>query len=275
MADVKYLTVPEDLLGTVAAAEEHYRGHGYRIHVELREEGFPYIPAFVAKRSPTKCIIEVATVISMDRLRQWTRFCRSCAVDTRLVVCIPQTHNLDGKTIAQLREERIGVLKVSTEGMATILAAHDLAMSIFLPELATLPRRIRRLFGPVYEKCDAGDWREGFSDACQVLEDECRKHLKAGIKSARIIVLDRKGNPRTITIPEVDEMTLGRLLTCFQNMKSRNHAESMVAKAVSKINPDRINIAHKKFKPGTEKTLRKNVGRHMWTVITCVVELAK
>ncbi len=74
----KYLTIPDELLSAAEATESYFRTRGYRVKREHRELAFPYVPAFTAVRTPTRIIVEIQSEIKLERVRQWTRYCKSC-----------------------------------------------------------------------------------------------------------------------------------------------------------------------------------------------------
>jgi hypothetical protein len=155
-------------------------------------------------------------------------------------------------------------------GVSELLPPHDLALNVALPELRSFSPALRRILGPVYEKFNRGDWREGFEEACLVLETEARNYLKEGIRSTRITILDKRGAPNNPTLTKVGRMTLGQLASVFARIQSQNHTDSLLAGILPKINPDRIGVVHKKRTVAAENRLRKNVGKNMWMLINAL-----
>jgi hypothetical protein len=268
----KYLTIPDELLGVAERAETYFRDRGYRVKIENRDLAYPYVPAFTAARSPTSLIVEVQSTISLDRVDQWVRYCKSCTKDMRFATCVPAGIELPTSMVMALRRNGIGLYSTNHDVME-ILAPTDQAVALQLPELRGFSAAIRDMLGPSYEKCGRGDWREGFEDACQAFETEARAHLKRGSK--RIKVLDKKGNVIKLTAKRIDKMTIGQLAHQYAQIQSPNYLDSQIAQTLTAINPDRIGVVHKKRKGRAETSLRKNVGHLMWTIINCVVEMKK
>jgi hypothetical protein len=211
--------------------------------------------------------------IQNDRAEQWVRYGRSCSGDTRLALCMPSLSSVNEKAHVFLADKGVGLYRCSTADFLEALPPRDLAFNLELPELRDLSSPLRRVLGPVYEKFDRGDWREGFQEACLVLESEARLYLRSGIKSSRIKILDDNGNPRNPRVRDIDRMTLGQLGHAFSRIESQNHTDSLLTKALPQINPDRIGVVHKKLTARTERRLRENVGRNMWTVINCLRQI--
>jgi hypothetical protein len=92
-------------------------------------------------------------------------------------------------------------------------------------------------------------------------------YLLDGIKTGRIVVLDAKGNPISLTAQRINKMTMGQLKDTFLQIKVKNLADSNIAKVLATLNPDRVRQTHHSSRPETEAKLRKNVGQHMWSVV--------
>ena len=100
-----------------------------------------------------------------------------------------------------------------------------------------------------------------------------RKYLKDGISRDRITIGNRVGNPLDVKPQKIDAMTMGDLATAFGNIIIQNYSDRVIAQALATLNKDRINVVHRKGKATTEARLRKNVGQHMWIVVTALKEL--
>jgi hypothetical protein len=161
----------------------------------------------------------------------------------------------------------VGVM-VTGQQTREALPAQDLAVNVQLPELASLPRKLRRVLGPVYEQFGRSQWREGFDDACQVLQVESAKYLKKAIADGRVVIPDSQGKPTTTAA--IDRMTLGQLGIAFSAIPVPNHPDTVIASVLTRINKDRVGVAHHKGKPATETRLRRNVGQHMWRIISAI-----
>jgi hypothetical protein len=203
------------------------------------------------------------------------RYCASCGADTEIALCVPTTSRIPGRDFAELQTLRIGLYEATAEGLTERLAPADLALKVMLPDAASLPTRVRKALGPIYEQFDRNQWRDGFRDATQLLEDRARRYLKKGIKATRIAVLDANGNVRQLTAEQIDRMTLGALAAAFERIQTPSHADTLIGQALATVNPDRVNVTHHRSKRATETQLRANVGRHMWRIVAALKELFK
>ena len=273
MARFRFRTVPTELLEYAESVAEYFRHRGYRIYPEHYELGYPARPTLCCKRKGTTLIVEVNAKVPQASLDDWVRFAASASSDTEVALCLPNTININSSSMTFLQLRRIGLYVASAETCNERLAPADLALKVALPEISQLPRKVRELLGPVYEQFERAQWREGFKDACQVLEEQARRHLKKGIHSSRIVVLDKSGNAKPLTDKTIDKMTLGALAIAFANIKTPNSADDLIAKSLMSINPDRVASTHHKVKKSTERSLRRNVGKHMWTIIAALKEL--
>jgi hypothetical protein len=264
---LEFQTIPSDLVEAAQATVREFRGRGYRIRAEPRELRYPFTPTMVCQRDHTTVIVEVDSAPPEKRLRDWRAFCRSCDRDTRIALVLPPTVALSPSELARLREDGIGVYSATGASSLTESAPpQDLALNLALPELSAQSAVVRKLLGAAYDQFERSQWREGFGEACQVLESEARRYLVRHFKSTRIRIL-RNGRPQTLTRKQVESMTLGQIKDTFERIISPSQTDSQIAQALKSLNPDRIAEAHLKNKAATERRLRKNVGQHMWVVM--------
>src|SRR6266511_2408077 len=123
-----------------------------------------------------------------------------------------------------------------------MLPAKDLALSVVLPGVKTLPRRVQQALGPVHDHFDRAEWREGFEEACLALEDAARKHLWKGVKAGRITVLTGSGKQEQLTKKKIDGFTMGQLADRFSRIVQQTHADRVIGDALKRVNPNRIGV---------------------------------
>lgn len=270
MAARGFKTVPDELLEHAAAVAEWYENLGFSVKTEPADASYPYTPTLRCRRPPTRVFVEVQGSLSMARAEEWSRFGRSCTTDTRVVLAMPDTVTRTNDEDSQFEALGVGICVSSADGVREAIAAHDLAVNVELPDLKTLPKKVRKCLGPVYEEFGRSHWREGFEDACQVLQVESAKYLTKGVENGRVTILDKRGRRRSVTAEMIDRMTLGSLAVVFASIEVPNHPDTVISEVLNRINKDRIGVAHKKAKPITEGRLRKNVGQHMYRVISAL-----
>ena len=266
MAAGSYRTLSESSLAAAADAEQHFADLGYVIRREPNELGFPFTPAFVAVRKPTRVVVEVVSEIDADRVDEWKCYCNACETDTQLMFVT--TKAVSENTMALLAKRKIGLISFANNTRIHLLDASDIAFQITVPVLAGLSKPLRVELGPAYENFDKGNWREGFEDACIALENRVRPYLWAAIQSTRLTIYSKKGKPANPTRASVFKMTLGQLAHTLRNAAPVNHLDSFIADLITKINSERIKVAHKKYK--AEKTLRQKVPLHTVSIISCM-----
>lgn len=148
-------------------------------------------------------------------------------------------------------------------------------MNVALPERKRLSNALRRKLGGVYEQFDRSQWREGFGDAAQVLEEDARKYLLRGVQRNRITFIGANGRTKNYSEQRIRSMTLGALATAFAEIQVKTRADVIVADVLKLINKDRIGEVHKKADARTEERLRRNVGQHMWRVVDALKEIER
>jgi hypothetical protein len=182
------------------------------------------------------------------------------------VACVPESCQVTAKDRDQVKALGCGLVVVSTGGVDQHIAPQDLALSVALPDRKSLPPAVRAALGTAYDQFDQALWREGFDEACKVLEGQARAYLKRWIKTGRIQLVTKKG-PRAVTRAQIDRFTMGQLAEAFGQIVAKSQADSTVEQTLTTVNRDRNAVVHHKTKKRTESRLRANVGRHMWTII--------
>lgn len=269
-----FKTVPDELLDSAESVADDFQLRGYRVQIERAELGYPFTPTLACRRGNiTTVIVEVDSGASFRKVSkkpdEWVRYARSTSRDTRVAVCLPHTADLTHRQMVALQDRGIGLYVVFNDRVVEQIGAADLGLTVALPELRSLSPRLRVLLGDAYEQFAHTHWREGFEEACKALETEARRYLNRWSRTGRITVLRKKG-PIVLTAKQINRMTMGDLASDFARIQNQNHADSMIAQALIRVNKDRVNVVHKKRKITTEKRLRVNVGQHMWTIIAAL-----
>lgn len=260
-----FRTIPEELLELAEVAAQHFDSLGYTVRVEKTDLGFPSTPALLCSRQRTRVVVEIDSSLQATRIEQWAAYGRSAGHDFRVVLCLPNELHLSAEDDEYLRRLGVGCMILNVTHLTEKISPADLALNVTLPEIATLPKRLRELLGPAYEQFGMAQWREGFETACQAFEAEARRYLKR--HRSRILLSGKQGK-ETIRPAVVDRMTMGQLAGTYARILNQNLNDSTIGKTLSAVNRDRIGVAHHKSKKTTERRLRANVGRHMWSLVS-------
>jgi hypothetical protein len=269
----QFLTVAEELLEHGECVADFFAERGYAVKVEHMEIGYPYTPTLQCRRPPTTLLVELYASVPHDRVTAWTRYARSCSRDTRIALALPHDAPRRPEDDSKLRSLGVGLYLSDGTKVEEAIAPRDMAVNVQLPELKTLPPKMRKVLGPVYEQFERSQWREGFEAACQAVEALGRKYLRDGMRAGRIVLVTKAGKVRSLTHKQIDRLTLGQLAEAFAQIQNQNYSDATVAKVLIRLNKDRVGVAHHKTKPATEARLRKNVGQHMWNVVAALKEL--
>jgi hypothetical protein len=273
MAKPKFITVPEELLEHAEAVAEWFDDRGWTVRPERPQIGAPYTATMTCTRRPTTTYVEVDTDVNISRVEEWHRYCLSSSKDTRIAVCVSGEAPRATAVDSTLQELGVGLYVSSGSSVMEMIAPKDVAVNIALPMLNTMPKKMRELLGDAYDQFDHSHWKEGFKEACGVLEVEARRYLTVSIESGRVVVLTEAGNVSQMTRKSIDKMTLGGLAGAFARIRNPNHADTVIAQVLDSVNPDRVGATHHKSQAATEARLRKNVGHHMWEVVAALKEL--
>lgn len=270
---MEFLTVPDELLGVASAAADWLKGRGYKVTPERRETGYPYTPTLHGKRASATAFVEVDAQVAVDRMTQWVAYGRSCRADTRVWCALAEDAKRTGKQDRELKTLGVGMLLVGDGKADETMAAKDLALAVELPGITTLPDRVKKKLGPVYEHFDRAEWREGFAEACLALEDAARKHLWKGVKAGRIVIVSESGTQQQLTKQQIDKLTMGQLARRFALIVQQSHADRVIGDALKTVNPNRVGVTHHKGKAAVEAKLRRDVGGQMWLIVGALKEI--
>jgi hypothetical protein len=262
---VDFLTLPDELQGLANSLLEELERRGYRINTEPNPLELPATPTIRATRRHETHFFLVRQDVSEEESQQWLRYARSCAADTRLTICCPDTLQLNATRIANLNNFGIGIIVRAANGFLPTSEARDLAFHAQAPDRASLKPRVRELLGESLDRFERGDWRPAFEDACGVLEEECRAYLVRNLRMGRVKY--QSGNKiKILTKKDIGKMTLGALKDTFCSMVSQNQIEANLCSALTKLNPDRVRRAHFRGKRQSDAAIRKRAGTNFWLI---------
>jgi len=272
---VAFQTLSVDLAPLGNKALSYFRQRGYRVRVETKLDlGFPYTPTLACRRQQTTLVVEVVERPDRGRLNEWLGYARSSGQDFRLAIFMSDTREQDITPDDRnwISTQGIG-LYVSGTTVNQRSAPTDLALNVTLPDLASAPQALRELLAPSFEQIAGPDWRDGFLSACEILENLARTHLANGIRRRGIQLMGARG-PQNPTLAQVNRMTIGQLAKAYARIQSQTHLDAQVGQALERLNPDRVSATHRRRHANTERRLRTNVGRHMYTIFSVVKQLA-
>jgi len=275
MASRSFGFLPDSLTEDANKVAEYYLNLGYTVKSDHALPAAPAVPTLYAKRNNTQIVIPVVSKLDLELIANWGSYAKSTGKDFRICCVLNQRHLVDPTVKEFFRASGFGIVYVSEGRVCEELVAKDLAVAVNLPTIASLPKASQKHLGQAYEQFERSQWREGFEDACQSLENLARAYLVAEIKKGRVTQFIRKKGPVSAEISEVKRMTLGALIHAFQQIPNQTWLDAQIAQIIGKLNKDRIGIVHHKNKTSTEKRLRKNVGMHMWSIINGIRLLTK
>jgi hypothetical protein len=183
---------------------------------------------------------------------------------------------LSPEILTLLVDNKVGHFIVDTKKVVEHKTAQDLSIQINWPDIGKFSTRLKQLLGPPKEKFNRGDWKEAFEECCEIFESCARAHLVSGIKSGRIILLDRQNKPKILTaqsIKSINKAPIGTLKKFYSEIRNKNKKDDIIEKVLEQINPDRVEYVHRRRHKRTDASLRKNAGRHIWTVVMALKEI--
>ena len=272
----RFTTIPDEMLHVAEGVYRQLTTEGYRVSVEFQKIEFPRTPSLQAKRGHTTLLIEVTSQVEKAIALAWTRYGHSCDSDTQFAFAIPNQPGASQGDMEFCAINKVGLLTFDVAGSGMeLIPPIDLGMRIELPELSKLPPKVRAAVATSYKKFERGDWRDGLADGCLAVEDRARRYLKGRISKPGVRVLSEKGKPLNLTNTQIEKATLGALGKYFLGISSPNALDSLLAKTIPIINPERIGTVHKRHSASVEKKLRSKAGQRMYAAINCLQELLK
>lgn len=262
-----FLTLPAEVIGVAGALVEHLRSEGFNVKVEPMDVSYPHVPAVVAKQRVTTIIFDVSPNVVPRRVSTWALYARSCPTDVRIAVCIPEQAPIRNSIDSELRRLGVGLYRTQGTEITEVIAPKDLGVNLSTPVLAEQPAAVRRLLGPAFRKLRGSDWRDGFEDACGVLQEELAEYLIRGVRTGRLSFLSKRGKPVSYSNTKIRKLTLGGLRAAIGQIAAPNETDSQVERALKRLNPDRITSAHHRRSRAAEKRLRNNVALHLWVIV--------
>jgi hypothetical protein len=273
MPAADFKTVPDELLHVAEAAEAHFLEMGFDVAVEEREIGFPFVPALVCRQRHEVLIVDVFSAVDFSRVDLWTRYCMSQAEDTRYCAIVRTQGAIDQKTMKYVTENRLGLGMHDDHELVMVRQAGDLAVHVRLPEIKTLPRKLRPLLAPAFQKIRDGDWRDGLGDAYLEVEQRAREYLTEEMNTGRVSIVRGKAIPRFLTTKDIERMTLGQLAIAFSEIQKKNQKDSLILSTLTMINETRKGLAHSRRQSKVEGELRLRIGRNIYAVIACLEQI--
>lgn len=269
----QFNTVSDDLLPFAESAVKYFRSRGYTVSIERQELGFPFAPTLKCVRQQTTLVVDLQSRILLERLSQWVAYCKSRNRDTRISVVLPETTGIKPEHEDKLREKGIGCYIATERNLTRKVPPRDLTISLTLPNLTELPRKLRQLLGHSYDRFEESDTIDGFYEACEVLENECKLYLKRGIDSGRLKFISKKG-PRMYTKSQINSRPMGHLIDIFEQIQNKNSIDNRLYQALIRINPDRIRASHKRSRASVAQRLSRNATHHMWVIIQALKSIS-
>lgn len=269
-----FRTVGTELEEAATAAVYYFRDKGYGVLTEPFEFDYPTAPTVMCKRGRARLIIEAVVDVNMSSLDAWLGYARSRDSETSLAVLVVDPPGLSLSTVVELRQRKVGVYSYGSTGIVELLAPTDLSVAVPLPPLDGLKSQIRRRLQPCFDKVERGEWLDGFRDSCQILEAAAVEHLKDGVKRGRVTFVTPSGKQKVYTLQQIGRMPQGALAKAYGEIFAPTQIDSALAKALDRLNRDRIKAVHKTDSAKHSRALRSKIGQHMWTVVSALKQLS-
>jgi hypothetical protein len=264
---VSFLTVPIELQAIALACNHHLQSSGFRLKHENNEHDYPETATIDARRKGERRFYIFDDKVKAQRIVLWSSYARSCQTSTFVVLCIRKKSILKPADLVMLKSLGVGLIVIDDDAVISeVVPAVDLTMNITLPPLNRHRVAMRRQLQSIHEHFRNGEWKAGFEEACKLVEKSAREYLVRQIKASSVSVPGKAGQPRNISVDDAKRLPLGALADVFCMRLYPKQIDSHLCDGLKRINPDRINVAHKKLTSATERRLRTNVARHMWTI---------
>ena len=266
-----FMTVPEELLGVAVRLAGDLEGEGYAVTPEPYSMEQPRTPVMHATRAGALTLVEVASTVPEDLMRDWADYAKTRASETRVVLAVPSTCTVAVDQLTTIRTMGVGIYVVGESATQKLVLPQDLTVNI---PLTTLTSREREVLGGAWELLGEGRWKEGFEEACIELQQLAAAHLRGLVSSGQLALVTKQGRPLKDPLRSLGSATLGSLAIYYGQITSPNSLESRVGSALGRVNDDRVTVAHFKNDTGArQEKLRRDVARNIYVVLNAVREL--
>src|SRR6185312_4170114 len=135
------------------AAHSHLDMNGFVVRVEKANIEYPRTPTLIGKRGHSKLFVEVIDKFDRAVALMWIRYGQSCDTDVQFAIALPDNPGPSQGDIMFATANKVGILIVAESGTPTeVVQPVDLALRVNLPDLASLPKAVRRVAAPFYSK---------------------------------------------------------------------------------------------------------------------------
>ncbi len=270
----KFSLTPDKLVPAAKRLSADLRERGYRVIVEPEVDAYPTVPTMHAKRTGTTVVVVVVSRIFDRAIQDWVNYACSCASDVRVAIGLNAPEGLAAAKQTEMSDLGVGVYWIRDERVDELVAARDVGLNLELPSRNTLPPALRRILSDVYDEYERGDWEDCFEAAALALETTVRTYLKDGLRRGRItLIRGKRTGPWSPSATAINRMTLGDLRTNLGYIQNQNAVDAQIGRTIARINKDRIGVVHHRRKHSTRTRLRRNIGAHIWLVISTLAKM--
>ena len=160
----------------------------------------------------------------------------------------------------------VGISVLERDGkLSTVIPSRDLTFNVALPPLNCYKIGLRRKLEPIHKTFEE-DWKRGFEDACKFIESKARQQLVREAAGNAVVIQVKYGKHKSLKASSIEKQSLGQLAYAFCNKIKQTKLDSQLCSGLTKINPDRVDVAHNKLNAHKTKLLKQRVCGHMWTI---------
>jgi hypothetical protein len=271
MSSARFQTVPTELVEHAESAYSYFRQRGFTVRREVTDLSFPSCPTLLCRRQATTLVVNVCGRIVLPGVRDWVALARAKGTDFRIAVWIAPESQLKHLPRVQVELTQLGVgVFVSSVPVVTLVEPTDQNPPKGLPDLASRKVAVRRQLGAAFDHFNAQRWKEGFDEACRVLEQLALAHILKALKSTRLTLYDSKGQPQAANLQKIKKQPIGAQIKTLEAARPHSATDALILRVLKQINDDRIKITHRNKSAATDKSLRRNATLHMHVILHAV-----
>lgn len=268
-----FRTVGTELEAAAIAAISHFREKGYTAAIEPAEFEYPSTPTLRLSRLRTVLFLEAVVSIDLTSIDAWVSFAKSRSTSTSFALLVVSPPGVSHEAAVQLRQRNVGVYSYDGAAITELIAPIDLTVLLQLPSLEGIKPAIKGKVRQCFEKIEAGNWIDGFRDACQIIESMAVNHLVDGVKRGRISFSSKAGTAKVYSVKQIRKMTQGALANVFGEIVAPTQVDSIYQKALAKTNKDRVRAVHKTSLASSSPRFRATVSQHLWTIASAIKQV--
>lgn len=240
--------VPDSIKHVAMHASEWHFDRGYVVSEDDEDPSLPQAPTYTARREHKLCIVEAVDAIDSDRMERWVLYGKGSDIETRVSICIDDSHPGRAAIGDYCVENGLGLIVVSDGVARELHQARDLTANLAVPSVRHEPDHVKAALGEAVEKYERGDWHSGFSDAVREFESLAKRRLGQLVRQG-VTFSPIPGRNRAPSETEAENAMLGEMEQLFAMVDPQTAESVELLRVVKYVRAHRNSVMHDPASP--------------------------